>query len=549
MSPDKIVRGGSQNTLFFGDNLEILRQHINNESVDLVYLDPPFNSKADYNILFKTPDNLSSPSQITAFEDSWHWTSESELVYGQLLNANSRIASVIRGMREAIGENDMMAYLVMMAIRLIELHRVLKPTGSLYLHCDPTASHYLKVVMDAIFGASNFRNEIVWDRVRGLSSISKNFRKAHDIILRYAKADSYTFTNQYKDKDENYAKQFNKKDDLGLYTSAKLLGSGTRNGETGRSWRGIDPNVHGKSGSHWIYKLGKLDELDKQGRVLWPKKTGGTPRVKYYLHESRGIKVTDVWADISAIESNSNESLGYQTQKPITLLERIIKASSNEGDTTLDPFCGCGTAIHASQKLNRNWIGIDITHLAIGLIEKRMRDAFGMKVNVRGTPISFDSAQDLARRNKFQFEAWAVTLIPNVLPNTKQVGDRGVDGRGYIQLGKNKDGKRIDAKIIVSVKGGDNLTPSMVRDLVGTLRNEKAELGVFVCLKEPTRKMKEAAATAGMFETPFGESYPKLQIYTISDYFNGIRPNLPSLADFVKAPRSGMEPKGVQTTF
>ena len=204
------------------------------------------------------------------------------------------------------------------------------------------------------------------------------------------------------------------------------------------------------------------------------------------------------------IVSTSSERMGYPTQKPLALLDRIIKASSNEGDLILDPFCGCGTVIHASQKMNHNWIGIDITYLAIGLIEKRMRDAFGIKVDVRGTPTSFDSAQDLARRNKFQFEAWAVTLIPHVLPNTKQVGDKGVDGRGYIQLGNNKDGKRIDAKIIVSVKGGGNLMPSMVRDLVGTLRNEKVELGVFVCLKDPMRKMKEAA-TAGVFETPFGE--------------------------------------------
>ena len=436
----------------------------------------------------------------------------------------------------------------MMTIRLIELYRVLKPTGSLYLHCDPTASHYLKVVMDAVFGVGNFRNEIVWDRVRGLSSISKNFRKAHDIILRYAKTDEYRFTSQYMEKDEKYAKQFNKKDDVGYYTSAKLLGPGkVRDGETGKPWRGVDPNAHGRGGSHWIYKHEKLEELDRQGRVLWPKKKGGAPRVKYYLHESPGVKVSDVWTDVPAIESNSRESMGYQTQKPLMLLERIINASSKEGDMILDPFCGCGTAIEASQKLNRNWIGIDITHLAIGLIEKRMRDAFGVSVKVHGTPNSFESAQELARRDKFQFEAWAVKLIPNVLPNKKQVGDKGVDGRGYIHLGKDEKGKRIDAKIIVSVKGGDSLMPSMVRDLVGTMGSEKADLGVFICLRKPTRKMREAAAKAGMFETPLGETYPKLQIYTISDHFNGIKPNLPSLADFVKAPRAETEPKGRQT--
>ena len=256
----------------------------------------------------------------------------------------------------------------------------------------------------------------------------------------------------------------------------------------------------------------------------------------------------DVWVDIQALNPMSNERMDYPTQKPVALLERIIKASSNENDVVLDPFCGCGTAIHASQKLNRNWIGIDITHLAIGLIEKRMNDAFGIKVTVQGTPNSFESAQDLARRNKFQFEAWAVTLIPNVLPNRKQVGDKGVDGRGFIQLGKDKNGNRIDAKIIVSVKGGDSLNPGMVRDLIGTMDSEKAELGVFICLREPTRKMKEAAAKAGIFETPLGEKYPKLQIYSILDYFNGIVPKLPSLEDFVKAPKSKKD-FGIQTTL
>ena len=552
------------NTLFFGDNLKILRQHINNESVDLVYLDPPFNSKADYNILFKTPDDVRSPSQITAFEDSWHWTSESEMAYDQLLNADSRVASVIRGMREAIGENDMMAYLVMMAIRLIELHRVLKDTGSLYLHCDPTASHYLKIILDAIFNPRNFQNEIIWKRT-GSHNRTKRWGPIHDILLYYTKSKNKTwnrvlqpYTQEYLDSAYRY------NDSFGRYRLTELTGPGTRAGDSGKPWKGVDFTARGR---HWepppdrslpgwfeypeswskMTVQARLDELDKQGLVDWGKSGKSLPRFKRYLLSHSGLPLQDLILDILPV--SGIEDMGYDTQKPVGLLERMLEASSNEGDTILDPFCGCGTAIHAAQRLNRDWIGIDVTHLAIGLIEKRMRDAFGIKVDVRGTPTSFDSAQDLARRDKFQFEAWAVTLIPHVLPNTKQVGDRGVDGRGYIQLGKNKDGKRIDAKIIVSVKGGGNLTPSMVRDLVGTLKNEKAELGVFVCLKNPTRKMKEAAATAGMFETPFGDSYPKLQIYTISDYFNGLRPNLPSLADFIKAPRSGTEPKGVQTTF
>lgn len=477
--------------LYFGDNLEILRNKINTESIDLIYLDPPFNSKTDYNILFKTPDNIDSPSQIMAFEDTWHWTNESEMAYGQLLGASGRIASVIKGMREAIGENDMMAYLVMMSIRLIELHRVLKNTGSLYLHCDPTASHYLKVVLDAIFEPTNFRNEVIW-HYRKWSAGWQQFQRNHDVILFYSKSrdKERIFNKMYMERAASTQKRFGNK---------KIISGYDKNGKRIPS---------------------KMEDV-----------------------ESKGVAMDDVW-EIGRVPPIKQL---FPTQKPTALLERIIKASSNKGDIVLDPFCGCGTSIHASQMLHRNWIGIDITHLAIGLIEKRMKDAFGIKVTVEGTPTTFESAQDLAKRNKFQFEAWAVTLIPNVLPNKKQVGDKGVDGRGYISLGKDKNGKRIDAKIIVSVKGGDSLTPSMVRDLIGTINNEKAELGVFISLREPTRKMREAAITAGYFETPLGEKYQKLQIYTISDFFNGVIPKLPSMIDFVTGIQEKTSKQGTQT--
>ena len=470
----------------------------------------------------------------------------------------------MRGMREAIGENDMMAYLVMMAIRLIELHRVLKPTGSLYLHCDPTASHYLKIVLDAVFDPRNFQNEIVWKRT-GSHNRTKRWGPIHDILLFYSKSKNKTwnrvlqpYTKEYLDSAYRY------NDNFGRYRLTELTGPGTRTGDSGKPWKGVDFTERGR---HWepppdrslpdwfeypeswskMTVQNRLDELDKQGLVDWGKDGKSLPRFKRYLLSNSGLPLQDMILDILPV--SGNEDMGYDTQKPVALLERIIKASSNEGDNILDPFCGCGTAIEASQKLNRVWTGIDITHLAIRLIEKRMSDAFGIKVEVRGTPNSFGSAKDLSRRNKFQFEAWAVTLIPNVLPNRKQVGDKGVDGVGYIQLGKDKYGKRIDAKIIVSVKGGGSLNPEMVRALIGTMNNEKAELGVFISLRKPTPKMKEAAATAGIFETSFGTKYPKLQIYTISDYFDGIVPKLPSLADFVRAPRSETEPKGRQITL
>ena len=553
-----------KNTLYFGDNLKVLREKIRDESIDLVYLDPPFNSKADYNVLFKTPENVDSPSQIIAFEDTWHWTNESESAYGHLLKADPKIASVIRGLREAIGENDMMAYLVMMAVRLIELHRVLKPTGSLYLHCDPTASHYLKIILDAVFDPRNFQNEIIWKRT-GSHNSSKRWGPIHDVLFYYSKSKTKTwnrilqpYTKEYLDAAYRYNDKF------GRYRLTELTGSGTRAGESGQSWKGVNFTERGR---HWalpptrslpdwfVYpeswsKMSvqeRLDTLDEQNLIDWGKDGNSLPRFKRYLLPSSGLPLQDMIVDILPV--SGGEDMGYDTQKPVELLERIIRASSDEGDLILDPFCGCGTAIEAAQKLNRRWVGIDITHLAIGLIEKRMRDAFDITIRVDGTPTSFESAEELARRDKFQFETWAVGLIPNVLPNKKQVGDRGVDGRVYIQLGKDDKGKRIDAKIIVSVKGGDNLTPSMIRDLEGTMDSEKAELGVFVCLRTPTRKMKEAAARAGMFETPLGESYPKLQIHTVSDHFNGIRTNLPSLADFVRAPRADTTNSGRQTVL
>ena len=539
-----------------------MRDKINDESVDLVYLDPPFNSKADYNILFKTPDNIGPSSQIIAFEDTWHWTNESERTYAQLLRADSKIASVIRGMKEAIGENDMMAYLVMMAIRLIELHRVLKPTGSLYLHCDPTASHYVKIILDAIFDPRNFQNEIVWERT-GSHNSAKRWGPIHDVLLYYSKSKTKTWNRILLPHKTTYlTSSYRYNDEFGRYRLSELTGSGTRAGDSGKPWRGVDFTERGR---HWaipsrslpdwfVYPESwstmsvqeRLDELDKQNLIDWGKDGNSLPRFKKYLRPNSGRVLQDIITDIRLV--SGNEDMRYDTQKPVALLERIITASSNEGDVVLDPFCGCGTAIEAAQKLNRNWIGIDTAPFAIGLIEKRMKDAFGIRIKeVHGIPNSFESAQALAKRDKFQFEAWAVQLIPNVMPNKRQVGDRGIDGRGYIQLGKDGNGKRIDAKIIVSVKGGDHLAPSMIRDLAGTMESEGAELGVFVCLRKPTKRMKEAAAKVGTFETPLGGSYPKLQIYTISDRFNKIKPNLPSLADFVKAPRAGAESSGRQT--
>ena len=349
-------------TIFTGDNLRVMRG-MEPGSVDLIYLDPPFNSKHDY----AAP--IGTPSDGAEFKDTWTLKDVDLSWWGEIADEHPALYRILGAAKETAGRS-MMSYLIYMAIRIIEMRRILKDTGSLYLHCDPTAGHYLKLVLDSIFGSGCFRNEIVWNRARGISSISKNFRKSHDLLFRYSKSDTYSFANQYMEKDEKYAKLFPYTDRHGRHSRAKILGPGVvKGGETGKPWRGIDPN---KSKAHWIYTRDKLDRLDREGRIYWPKKKGGLPRLKYYLHEASGPKVSDVWADIGAIESNSRERVGYPTQKPLALLERVISASSNEGDVVLDPFCGCATACHAAERLGRRWIGIDISEKAAQLVQMRI---------------------------------------------------------------------------------------------------------------------------------------------------------------------------------
>jgi adenine specific DNA methylase Mod len=352
-----------------------------------------------------------------------------------------------------------MAYLTMMANRLLQLHRVLKPTGSLYLHCDPTASHYLKIVLDNIFGAVNFQNEVIWKRTSAHSS-AKRFGPVHDTILFYSKGEAFTWNELFGAYDERYLSEFytHKDADGRTWRRSDLTGAGTRNGETGLVWRGLDVTAKGR---HCAYPPSVLEEMDAAGKIHWPKKEGGMPMLKRYLDEQPGVPLQDVWTDISPMHNLSEERLGYPTQKPQALLERIISASSNEGDVVLDPFCGCGTAVHAAEKLKRNWIGIDITHLAITLIEKRLRDAFpGIKFDVHGTPKDIEGAQDLADRDKYQFQWWACSLV-NAQPyqGKKKGADSGIDGLIFFA-----DDNGPPKKIVVSVKGGENISVAMVRD-------------------------------------------------------------------------------------
>jgi len=520
------------NTLYFGDNLHVLREHIADGSVDLIYLDPPFNSNANYNILFKGPEGHDSDAQIEAFEDTWHWNDSAEAAFDDVMRSGNVAAfELLRAMRAFLGDNDMMAYLAMMAVRLLELHRVLKPTGSLYLHCDPTASHYLKLLLDGVFGSKNFRNDITWKRQSAHSDATRKFAVVSDNILYYAKGDAAKFNVIRAELDPDYVAKFyrHKEPDGRLYRLSDMSapdggGMAAINKKTGKpngwyEWRGYQPPKRG-----WRYQQSTMERLFAEGRIYCPDDMDKRPALKRYLDENKGQVIGNVWDDINSLNAAGREALGYPTQKPLALLERIIAASSNEGDVVLDPFCGCGTAVHAAQKLGRRWIGIDVTHLAVGLIEKRMKQAFpGLDFPVVGRPQDLQSALDLAERDKHQFELWALSVVDaQPWKGGRKGADGGIDGIIYFK----PDGKRTD-KAIVEVKGGGIGVKDIGR-LAQVMEREKAPFGVYITARAPTRTMEKDAAAVGLWENEYtGRKHPRLQILTLAEIFAGKRPDIP----------------------
>jgi DNA modification methylase len=534
----------SGDALFYGDNLDILRNHIEDESVDLVYLDPPFNSNANYNVLFRAPDGSQSQSQIVAFDDTWHWTDSAEAAFDDVMRSgHSDAAEMLRAMRAVLKENDMMAYLAMMAVRLIELHRVLKPTGSLYLHCDPTASHYLKILLDAVFGVTNFVNEIVWKRYGVHNDVgqgSRHFGRIHDSILLYGKTTGRAWFQQFAPLDESYIESTYRLIDAngGRYTTTPLTApGGAEKGNPVYEWNG-----HTRA---WRYSKATMQRLHDEGRLYYSKT--GYVRQKLYLSESRGVPVQSIWTDIKSLSGANAERLGYPTQKPVALLERILKASSNENDLVLDPFCGCGTTIHAAEKLNRRWIGIDVTHLAVGLIRDRLTSAFPQaQFEVIGVPRDLAAARELARADKHEFQLWALSMIVGAQPfkGGRKGADGGVDGYIWFQ----PDGKKHE-KAVVSIKGGDNVDVRMIRDLIATVDRENAKVGVFVTLAKPTRPMISEAAAAGFYESPLHGRVAKIQILTIENLFEKQQPDLPWIAPSSKSAKREASTKQIGLDF
>lgn len=510
------------NTLFYGDNLPILRDYIPTESIDLVYLDPPFNSNRSYNVLFADESGRASEAQLTAFDDTWHWGPTAEQEYYELtINAPLDVAKMIGAMRELIGSNQMMAYLVMMTARLVELHRVLKPTGSLYLHCDPTASHYLKMVLDAIFGAEFFKNEIVWKRTTAHND-PKRWGRIHDTILYYSKTDRFNWNEVFTPYTEEYIARFKHADPDGrLWADDNLTAKGLSGGGYEYDYKNIR--------SLWRVPLATMERLDREGRLHFTKNSG--IRLKRYLDDMPGISIQDVITDIQPINSQAAERLGYPTQKPLALLERIIQASSNPGDVVLDPFCGCGTAIAAAEKLDRRWIGIDITHLAISLIRYRMHKMFPeCQFSVIGEPLDLAGAQKLAKDNRYQFQWWALSLVearpvggePGSKRGKKGM-DRGIDG--MITFLDDPKGKL--STVVVQVKSG-RVKSGDVRDLAGVIGRENAALGVFITLEPPTSEMQTEAVKAGFYHSKlFDQDYPRLQIFTIDELLKGAKVQMP----------------------
>ncbi|MDE2856887.1 MAG: DNA methyltransferase [Chloroflexota bacterium] len=543
-----------KNTMYYGDNLEILRNpdYFPNECVDLIYLDPPFNSNRNYNVLFKAESGADSEAQITAFEDTWHWGETALATYFDLVrDAPAQVSTAIKALMDLIGHNQMMAYLVMMAARLIQLQRVLKRTGSLYLHCDPTASHYLKILLDSIFGTENYRNEIVWQRAPSKGLASRRLPTNHDVILAYQKtqqaiwkADEMFVPYDMDDLDEKTLDQYSHIDEDGRrYSLTSLVNPNQDRPNLTYEFLGIS--------RVWRWTKERMQQAYEDGIVVQTK-PGNVPRQKRYLDEQKGKPLGDIWTDIPPLQGDSAEKLSYPTQKPVALLERIIRAASNEGDIVLDPFCGCGTTIAAAQKLNRRWIGIDITHLSIALQKYRLQDKFelvsGSDYDVIGEPVTVDAARALAHdpdnEGRYQFEWWALSLI-GAKPTNGQAGsrkgkkgaDRGIDGViNFFE--EDANGKPRAALVVAQVKSG-RVTSRDIRDLKGTVERENAAIGVFITLEKPTQAMLKEALLAGYYESRGRQKrYRKIQILGIGDLLEGAGINMPSqYSDFKRAQR------------
>jgi len=533
-------QNGGGNRLYFGDNLDILREYVADGSIDLVYLDPPFNSQAQYNVLFRSPQEDAATAQAQAFLDTWTWGEEAEWAFKEVMKNGGSTARFIDALRSALKESDMMAYLVMMAVRLSELRRVLRDTGNIFLHCDLTAKHYLKVMLDGIFEPQNFRNEITWVRTTAGKPVTKNLPKNSDYILWYANSPEAKFYPITAPLTEADLDTFNKDDGdgRGPYNTQPIINPAFRPNlqytyvdARGKKWPSPPKG--------WRFNEERMKRLEAENRLAF----GASIREKYYMSErqAKGKQMSNTWLDINGnTVASSHETMGYPTQKPLALLDRVISMASQPGDVVLDPFCGCGTTIEAAEKSKREWIGIDIAIHAVKVIEARlarMEKETGRKVSFisEGMPRDFASAVKLAERDKYQFQWWANYLFnPHAIREIKKGADRGVDGELFFPNGPGRPWGRM----LTSVKGGDQVGPAMVRDFARVLEREEAQLGLFICLYKPTKEMVREAITVGFADIVHGD-IPRLQIVALEEWFKGKMPLLPPLEHLPSAAFSG----------
>ncbi len=540
------------NTLCYGDNIEILRKLVDERvEIDLCYIDPPFNSNKNYNQIY-TNASRTDQAQAQAFVDTWTWDTSAQMGFQAITsNDGARFAGetieLFRGLWHILRDDrDMLAYLVSMTLRLVEIHRLLKPTASFYLHCDPTASHYLKLILDSIFGQGNFRNEIIWKRKAGrgeTNNAAVRFGVSHDVLLFYAKSSAAPFTRQYRANNPKYIEQkFVHDDGDGRRYRLDNLTSPSDRPNLKYEYKGYPPPDKG-----WAVSLDRMKEMDAEGRLHFPKRMDQRIQRKRYLDELEGETVDTLWDDISPINSQAKERMGYPTQKPEALLERIINASSNPGDLILDAYCGCGTSVAVAQRLDRRWIGVDITFQSISLIVKRLEDAFGRvvmdTVRTDGIPRDLQAAAALANRKddktRKEFEKWAVLTYSRnrAVIREKKGSDKGIDGIAYFLNGFNET-----EKMVFQAKSGD-VQRADIATLKGDMEREGAKLATLITLKEPTQPMKEECAQSGLYHHPLiGLTMNRIQIVTVREMIEEKkRLELPMTAEVLKtAPKAAL---------
>ncbi len=513
--------------LYYGDNLTVMRRHIAPESIDLIYLDPPFNSDRKYNWTHKA-----SQSQHDAYRDTWTWDDRAKHTFAELVGevpGGSRVPPELSALMLTLkkilhpGRKATLAYLSMMAIRLVEMRRVLRQTGALYIHCDPTESHYLKIVLDTIFGADKFENEIIWQRTPAKGLSTKHLPNNHDVILGYRKGEDRTWNSDamfvpydLDALDEKTLKKYQARDADGRqYQLTSLLNPNDDRPNLTYEFLGVT--------RVWRWERPRMQEAYDQGLVVQPG-PGKVPRFKRYLDEQRGKPLCDVWTDIPPINSQAKEDTGYDTQKPLPLLKRILALATKPGELVLDPFCGCGTTIQVAQEMGRQWIGIDVAIRAVDVIKDRLDEKWKPRVWTEyGEPTSHDEAEHLADTNHYDFQWWAVRMMGGQPPKgeKKKGGDGGKDGEIIVR----HEASGTLRRIIISVKGGQNLTPDFVRALDTTVRHEQADYGILVTMKEPSSGMRDVASDCGRVpwsELKDGKLGQRIRIVTVAEILAGV---------------------------